>query len=179
MNYDSAALATNTVSLPFAAAPAVVSQPRETRILQTTTKVDVLNDISGQNTPVRQENTTTAGLAGLQLDDLDLDSAANAQSALGNIIGAQVRVQQLSTYYADQWKSFSTLQTFDNKLADQVNIGLGQLVDANMAQSAAQLQAGQAKVQLGTQILSIANQFPKVLLALKIRTEYIVQPFKR
>ena len=43
---------------------------------------------------------------------------------------------------------------------------MGSLIDADMAQESAQLQALQIRQQLGTQALSIANQAPQSLLSL-------------
>ncbi|HTY69889.1 MAG TPA: flagellin [Alphaproteobacteria bacterium] len=58
------------------------------------------------------------------------------------------------------------LTTFTKSLSDSVNQGLGALVDANLAQESAQLQALQTKQQLGVQALSIANQRPQIILSL-------------
>jgi flagellin len=52
------------------------------------------------------------------------------------------------------------------KLQDSLNTGIGNLVDANLAQESASLQALQTKQQLGVQALSIANQSTSVLLGL-------------
>ena len=52
-------------------------------------------------------------------------------------------------------------------LMDQGRIaGLGNLVDANMAQESARLQSLQVKQQLGVQALAIANQAPQTILSL-------------
>jgi flagellin len=58
------------------------------------------------------------------------------------------------------------LTTFTKSLADAVTQGLGALVDANLAQESAKLQALQVKQQLGVQSLSIANQRPQIILSL-------------
>jgi flagellin len=52
------------------------------------------------------------------------------------------------------------------KLQDSLNTGIGNLVDANLAQESASLQALQTKQQLGVQALSIANQSTGILLGL-------------
>ncbi len=44
--------------------------------------------------------------------------------------------------------------------------GIGSLVDANMEEASARLQALQVQQQLGTQALSIANKAPQNLLSL-------------
>jgi flagellin len=46
---------------------------------------------------------------------------------------------------------------FVNNLSDTLNTGIGNLVDADLAQASARLQALQTKQQLGVQALSIAN----------------------
>ena len=57
-------------------------------------------------------------------------------------------------------------ETFNSNKITSLNDGLGALVDANLAQESAQLQALQIRQQLGTQALSIANQSPQSLLSL-------------
>jgi len=61
---------------------------------------------------------------------------------------------------------FSIQATFTQKLSDTLTQGIGNLVDANMAQESAQLQSLQVKQQLGVQALSIANQAPQIILSL-------------
>ena len=55
---------------------------------------------------------------------------------------------------------------FVSNLSDTLNTGIGNLVDADMAQASAQLQALQTKQQLGVQALSIANGESSNLLSL-------------
>jgi flagellin len=55
---------------------------------------------------------------------------------------------------------------FNMKLIDILKQGVGNLVDADLAQESADLQSLQIRQQLGTQALSIANQRPQGLLAL-------------
>ena len=63
-------------------------------------------------------------------------------------------------------KKLGVHKTFMAKLADELNNGIGNLVDADVATESARLQALQTKQQLGIQALSIANQAPTVLLSL-------------
>lgn len=76
-------------------------------------------------------------------------NAANAAAAFGT---AATRI--------DMQKDFL------DKLADTLTTGLGALVDADMSEEAARLQALQVQEQLGTQALSIANQAPQSILSL-------------
>ena len=61
---------------------------------------------------------------------------------------------------------FSIQASFTQKLSDTLTTGIGNLVDANMAQESASLQSLQVKQQLGVQALSIANQAPQTILSL-------------
>ena len=63
-------------------------------------------------------------------------------------------------------KKLTIHATFVSQLSDALNTGIGNLVDANLAQTSAQLQALQVKQQLGVQALSIANSAPQILLGL-------------
>ncbi len=57
-------------------------------------------------------------------------------------------------------------QRFSGALSDSINVGIGNLVDADLARESANLQAFQTKQQLGLQALSIANQAPQTVLSL-------------
>jgi flagellin len=84
---------------------------------------------------------------------------ATLQTSLTNVNGA---LAKLSAGAA----KFSIQATFTQKLSDTLTQGIGNLVDANMAQESAQLQSLQVKQQLGIQALSIANQAPQTILSL-------------
>jgi flagellin len=81
------------------------------------------------------------------------------QASLTNVNGA---LAKLSAGAA----KFSIQATFTQKLSDTLTAGIGNLVDANMAQESAMLQSLQVKQQLGVQALSIANQAPQTILSL-------------
>ncbi|MBT3536062.1 MAG: flagellin, partial [Rhodospirillaceae bacterium] len=55
---------------------------------------------------------------------------------------------------------------FTAKLTDIQRAGVGNLVDADLAEESANLQAQQIKQQLGVQALSIANSSPQAILSL-------------
>lgn len=79
-------------------------------------------------------------------------SITNVNTALANI-GAQAN--QISAH-----------NKFVTKLTDALTVGVGNLVDADMAAESARLQALQVQQQLGAQALSIANQAPQIILSL-------------
>jgi flagellin len=84
---------------------------------------------------------------------------ATIQSSLTNVNSA---LAKLSAGAA----KFSIQATFAQKLSDVLTVGIGNLVDANMADESAQLQSLQVKQQLGIQALAIANQSPQTILSL-------------
>jgi flagellin len=84
---------------------------------------------------------------------------ATIQTSLNNVDSA---LAKLSSGAA----KFSIQATFSQKLSDTLTVGIGHLVDANMAQESALLQSLQVKQQLGVQALSIANQAPQTILSL-------------
>lgn len=63
-------------------------------------------------------------------------------------------------------KSIERQQEFLTKLSDNLDTGVGAMVDANMEEEAARLQALQVQQQLASQSLSIANQAPQNILSL-------------
>jgi flagellin len=108
--------------------------------------------LSGGNVTVTATDTIgTVTLAQAMVATLDTD-INNVSSAMANLgTGANALQTQL---------------TFTGKLQDTLNTGIGNLVDADMAQASAQLQALQTKQQLGVQSLSIANSSSSMLLSL-------------
>jgi flagellin len=81
------------------------------------------------------------------------------QTSLSNVNSA---LAKLSSGAA----KFSIQASFTQKLSDTLTSGIGNLVDANMAQESARLQSLQVKQQLGVQALAIANQAPQTILSL-------------
>lgn len=63
-------------------------------------------------------------------------------------------------------KSLDNQLLFTSKLADSLEAGIGNLVDADLAKESARLTALQTKQQLGVQALSIANAAPQTILSL-------------
>ena len=63
-------------------------------------------------------------------------------------------------------KALERHAVFVSKLSDTLEVGIGNLVDADLAKESAVLQALQVKQQLGIQALSIANASPQSILSL-------------
>lgn len=95
-----------------------------------------------------------------------IGTAADAATVLGLLDSSIVNVNSALADIAAQAKQIASHNNFVAKLADSLTIGVGDLVDADMAAESARLQALQVQQQLGTQALSIANQAPQMILQL-------------
>ena len=67
-------------------------------------------------------------------------------------------------------KRVEITQDFTSKLVDILKEGVRNLVDADLAEETALLEALQIKEQLGVQALSIANSAPQAILNLFLAT---------
>ena len=96
-------------------------------------------------------------------------SFATATQASSYIASVNLAIQNVSTALGALGTGSNALSaqlTFVTGLSSTLNTGIGNLVDADMAQASAQLQALQTKQQLGVQALSIANGESSNLLSL-------------
>lgn len=118
---------------------------------------------------VTAANITVASVdfeAGLDLTTVDVSSAAAADTSLAAIEALiQTSVDGAAALGASQ-KRISDQSDFVSKLSDAMKSGIGALVDADMEEASARLQALQVQQQLATQSLSIANQAPNAILSL-------------
>uniref|UniRef100_UPI003A972AD6 flagellin n=1 Tax=Salipiger sp. TaxID=2078585 RepID=UPI003A972AD6 len=101
--------------------------------------------------------------------------AANAEAATGEAFLAGVLastegvaggVTDIATKLGQSEKSLENQQQFLSSVVDNIDAGVGSMIDANMEEEAARLQALQVQQQLATQSLSIANQAPQNILSL-------------
>ncbi len=95
-----------------------------------------------------------------------ISTQAKASTLVATIQASLTNVNSALAKLSAGAKKFSIQATFAQKLSDTLTTGIGNLVDANMAQESAQLQSLQVKQQLGVQALSIANQAPQTILSL-------------
>ena len=95
-----------------------------------------------------------------------ITDSATAATALGEIETFLQTAIQGSADLGASAKRMSDQNDFVSKLTDAMKSGIGALVDADMEEASARLQALQVQQQLATQSLSIANQAPQNILAL-------------
>ena len=77
-----------------------------------------------------------------------------------NGVGTELNSYGAATNYVTNQVNYNSAKI------DSLNQGMGALIDANLAQESALLQALQIRQQLGTQALTLANQTPNTLLTL-------------
>ncbi|MGZ3375133.1 MAG: flagellin [Phenylobacterium sp.] len=95
-----------------------------------------------------------------------ITSVATASIALAQLTASILNTNQALGNLGSQAKEISNHNLFVQKLSDQLQTGVGNLVDADLARESARLQSLQVQQQLGTQALSIANQAPQIILSL-------------
>ena len=129
-----------------------------------TTALDFLANADASETiSMNRQNLT---LAGLSLTGLDLTTETNATAGLTAIEAALTDANAKLAELGAQSKQIEKHTQFVTKLMDSLEVGVGNLVDADMARERARLQALQVQQQLGAQALSIANQAPQIILSL-------------
>ena len=113
--------------------------------------------ISGQYT-----NAGAGGLGALS----EIDVVNNTTAALGRIETMLQSSINAAASFGSAQKRIDIQADFVGKLTDSMRAGIGSLVDADMEETSARLQALQVQQQLGVQSLSIANQAPQSILSL-------------
>ena len=104
----------------------------------------------------------SGGLSGLNTLDVTTD-AAGALGAVEDMIQTAITA---SASFGSAQKRIDIQADFVSSLTDSLKAGIGSMVDADMEEASARLQALQVQQQLGVQALSIANQSPQSVLSL-------------
>jgi flagellin len=115
--------------------------------------------VSAQNMKLSGSIVTVKTTSTISTNTKASTMVAAIQASLNNVDSALAKLSSGS-------KKFSIQLQFTQKLSDSLTTGIGNLVDANMAQESAMLTSLQTKQQLGVQALAIANQQPQIVLSL-------------
>ncbi|GGX38464.1 flagellin [Tateyamaria omphalii] len=117
-----------------------------------------------QNGGTAGSTASSGGLGALATLDVTSDSgAASALTAIDGLIGQSISA---AAAFGTVQNRIETQSDFVSSLTDSFKSGIGSLVDADMEEVSARLQALQTQQQLGVQSLSIANQAPQSILSL-------------
>ena len=132
-----------------------------------TTKVQALASADGSRriTTMAQDMSLGGSIVTLGAS-ATVSTQTKASALIGTLQTSLANVNSALAKLSSGAAKFSIQSTFTQKLSDTLTSGLGNLVDANMAQESAKLQALQVRQQLGIQALSIANQAPQTILSL-------------
>jgi len=110
---------------------------------------------------------TNAGSGGLgAMAAIDVSTSGGATAALASV---ETLIDTAITAAASFGSSQGRIETqadFVSNLTDSLKSGIGSMVDADMEEASARLQALQTQQQLAIQSLSIANQAPQSILSL-------------
>lgn len=110
------------------------------------------------------KNVGSGGLGAM--DGIDVSTSVGAGLALATIETLIDTAIDAAASFGSVEGRINTQADFTNSLADSLKSGVGAMVDADMEEASARLQALQVQQQLGVQALSIANQAPQSLLSL-------------
>ncbi|MFO7856364.1 MAG: flagellin [Paracoccaceae bacterium] len=114
-------------------------------------------------------NLTAGGTVGgglAILAELDISTENGAAAALTAVEGLIQTTIDAAASLGTSERRIEIQNDFVGKLTDSLKSGIGSLVDADLEEASARLQALQVQQQLGIQALSIANQAPQNVLSL-------------
>lgn len=132
----------------------------------TSTATDATDTVAARIDTLTSPTAVTIGGGLEKLNDIDVSTDAGADSALVAIeFMIQNAIDSAASFGSAQGR-IETQSNFISSLTDSLKSGIGTLVDADMEEASARLQALQVQQQLGVQALSIANQAPQSLLSL-------------
>jgi flagellin len=132
-----------------------------------TTQVTALASADGsRRITVASENMSLSGSIVTISTGASISTQAGASTMVAAIQASLTNVDSALAKLSSGSKKFSIQIDFAQKLSDALTSGIGNLVDANMANESAMLQSLQVKQQLGVQALAIANQAPQTILSL-------------
>lgn len=132
-----------------------------------TTKITALSSADGQRRiTVNAQKMSLSGSIVMVKSTDTITTATSASTMVKTVQSSLVAVNKALGTLSSGSKKYSIQLDFVSKLSDTVQSGIGNLVDANMAQESAKLTSLQTKQQLGVQALSIANSAPQTVLSL-------------
>ena len=128
--------------------------------------VAITND-TGSNTITIAAQDLSLGGANVTIGTAQTIGTQDAASvAVANIESSIQNVNTALSALGSGANRVELQQNFVDSLSDSIEVGIGNLVDADLAETSANLQSLQVRQQLGLQALSIANQAPQSVLSL-------------
>ncbi|UTW57633.1 flagellin [Kordiimonas sp. SCSIO 12603] len=128
--------------------------------------IAITNDDGSSQISVAPQNLSLSGSNVALTVAQEINTAALASAAVDNIESSIQNVNSVLSNLGSNANRLELQKNFVSQLSDTIEIGIGNLVDADLAESSAELQSLQVQQQLGLQALSIANQAPQSVLSL-------------
>lgn len=127
------------------------------------TDVFVLSAEDGSTITVSAQDLSASGLG---VDTLSLLTEADAETALAAIDAALNSATSSLAQLGSSARRLEDQNDFTTQIHDNLRAGIGNLVDADLGEEAANLALNQVKEQLGLNSLAIANAGPRSILSL-------------
>jgi len=131
-----------------------------------TTLYALANDSGSSRLTVQAQDLSLGGTNVTLSATASFSTAASASAFLGTLDANIQSVNLAMTHLGTGSNAMASQLKFVGGLQDSLNTGISNLVDADMAEESAKLQALQTKQQLAIQALTIANQSNAILLQL-------------
>ena len=128
--------------------------------------IAITNDSGGNTITIAAQDLSLAGTKVTISAASSISSQGIASTAVQNLDSSIANVNTALSALGSGANRLELQRGFVDKLSDAIEVGIGNLVDADLARESANLQALQVKQQLGLQALSIANQAPSTVLGL-------------
>jgi flagellin len=116
--------------------------------------------VSGTDGETESVSSKAVTLNALGLDRIDWSQPGGV---LESIDIAMTRANEAAVYFGQRADAFDRLVAQTGQLADTLETGVGNLVDADLPQESARLEAAQSRQSLAVTALSIANAYPRWL----------------
>lgn len=144
-------------------------------LISNATNVNTISNLNGTNLTLTARSAPDSGVThlikSLAAATLGTDGAAtnavNAQSVIvAQYSALETEINTSLGALGAEIRALKFQTDFLTTVNDSTEIGLGNIVDADLARESAELTALQVRQQLGVQVLGIANQQPQILLNL-------------
>lgn len=126
----------------------------------------ITNDDASSTLTIAAQDLSLTGTTVSLSTTSEISTSGAASTAVSNIESSIANVNTALSALGAGANRLELQRDFVSKLSDTIEIGIGNLVDADMAKESATLQSLQVKQQLGLQALSIANQAPQAVISL-------------
>lgn len=128
--------------------------------------VGITSPDGGQKITISHETLTLGGGNVVISATQSISTLTSATAAVTDVDTSLGNVNAVLTRFGAGSKTLEAQKTFAMKISDTIEVGIGNLVDADLARESANLQSLQVKQKLGVQALAIANSAPQSILNL-------------